>query len=182
MRDRLCRGLLAFAATAIVSAVGPDASAALKLNKGEHICFIGNNLADRMQHDGYTEAYLQAAFPAHALVIRNLGFCGDRVDHRPRAHKAFGDAHHHLSHSKADVIFAFFGYNESFDNKPDDFKKKLTKFLDDAADRKYNGKSAPRVVLFSPIAHENLNHPSLPTGQANNKRLAAYTKAMEAAA
>ena len=41
-----------------------------------------------------------------------------------------------------------------------------------------NGKSAPRIVLFSPIAHENLDDPNLDDGRENNKRLKLYTTAM----
>ena len=37
---------------------------------------------------------------------------------------------------------------------------------------------APRVVLFSPIAHEDLQNPDLPDGKENNQRLAMYSKAM----
>ncbi len=44
---------------------------------------------------------------------------------------------------------------------------------------KPNGKDFPRIVLFSPIAHENLEDPNLPDGKANNRRLALYTAAMQ---
>src|SRR5438067_3571006 len=54
-------------------------SPGLKLEKGDHIVLIGNTLADRMQHDGWLETVLQARFPKHELVIRNLGFSGDEV-------------------------------------------------------------------------------------------------------
>ena len=61
--------------------LAPTASAAdpFKLEKGDHICIIGNALAERMQHDGWLEAYLHARFPHHNLTIRNLGFSGDEV-------------------------------------------------------------------------------------------------------
>ena len=39
-----------------------------------------------------------------------------------------------------------------------------------------------RIVLFSPIAFENLNNPNLPTGEAHNQRLAAYASAAAQAA
>ena len=38
--------------------------------------------------------------------------------------------------------------------------------------------SEPRLVLFSPIAHEDLHDRNLPDGSANNKRLEMYTAAM----
>jgi hypothetical protein len=56
---------------------------------------------------------------------------------------------------KPDVVFAFFGYNESFENKPADFKKQLIEFVKKTRGTKPNGKSFPRIVLFSPIAHED---------------------------
>ncbi len=119
------------------------------LEKGDSIAIIGNALADRLQHDGWMETRLQAALPDHQLVFRNLGFTGDQVHHRPRAHKEFGDPDKHLGHVKASVIFAFFGYNESFDNKPEDFKKNLVKWIDETHGKNYSGKGAPRIVLFA---------------------------------
>src|SRR5262249_50249437 len=41
-----------------------------------------------------------------------------------------------------------------------------------------NGKSAPCLVLFSPIAHENLHDRNLPDGSEDNTRLELYTAAM----
>ena len=80
------------------------------LQEGDHIVIIGNALADRMQHDGWLEATLQAELPELELVIRNHGFTGDRIDHRPRS-RGFATTDEHLTLSKADVIFAMFGYN-----------------------------------------------------------------------
>ena len=37
---------------------------AIEIKPGDHIAIIGNTLADRMQHDGWLETYLQAAFPS----------------------------------------------------------------------------------------------------------------------
>ena len=45
--------------------------------------------------------------------------------------------------------------------------------------QRYNGTSAPTLIVFSPIAHENLKSPHLPDGSANNKNLRLYTAAME---
>ncbi len=58
------------------------------------------------------------------------------------------------------------------------FKKDLAAWLTHTLAKKYNGKTAPRIVLFSPIAHEDLGNPHLPDGKENNGRLALYTKAM----
>src|SRR6266478_9025820 len=57
----------------------PVHAAGLELKPGDHICIIGNSLAERMQHDGWLETLLYARFPKHNLVIRNLGYPGDEV-------------------------------------------------------------------------------------------------------
>ena len=54
------------------------------LDAGEHICLIGNQLAERMQYQGWLDTLLHARFPQHDLVIRNLGFSGDEVANRLR--------------------------------------------------------------------------------------------------
>src|SRR5690606_9218410 len=117
-------------------------------------------------------------YPDKNLVFRNLGYSGDQVHYRPRAHKGFGDSDSHLRDIKANVIFSFFGYNESYENKPDEFKKELSAWIDHVREQKYDSVSTPRIVMFSPIAHENLETSNLPDGSENNVRLAAYTKAM----
>ena len=165
--------LLGLAAAAVLAATTGQA---LELNKGDRVVLIGNALAERMQHHGWLESYAQAAMPDKELVFRNHGFGGDKVNNRPR-NNGFPSADAYLDISKADVILAFWGYNESFDNSPDAYRADLGKWLDETKGNKYNGKSAPRVVLFSPIAHENLEQANLPDGSANNERLAKYTEA-----
>ncbi len=166
------------------------------LQPNDHISIIGNTLAERMQYDGWLETMLQARFPKHQLVLRNLGFSGDEVGTRLRS-KNFGTPDEWLSglakpiggyednrfagtETKADVVFAFFGYNESYAGQAglEAFKKELAGWITHTLAQKYNGRSAPRVVLFSPIAHEDLGTPDLPDGKENNQRLALYTKAM----
>ena len=110
-----------------------------------------------------------------------MGGFTDRPDFNQRLRSAdFGSSDDWLTRTKADVIFAFFGYNESFAGKAglEPFKKDLEAFIKHTLGQKYNGKSAPRLVLFSPIAHENLHDRNLPDGEENNKRLELYTAAM----
>lgn len=150
-----------------------------KFQKGDHICYLGNTLADRMQHHGWLETLLQSRFPDKELAFRDLGFAADELTTRPRSQN-FGSPDKHLTHSKADVVFAFFGYNESFNGEEGlpMFRKQLAEFVDQILGQKYNGKSAPRLVLFSPIAHENLGDPNYPDGKENNARLKIYTQAI----
>ncbi|RMG40332.1 MAG: dehydrogenase, partial [Planctomycetota bacterium] len=179
---RIGTGRLVTALVVVATAVVGSAAAgtpALELKPGDHICFIGNTLADRMQHHGWLETMLQARFPQHRLVIRNLGFSADEITVRPRSMN-FGTPDEHLTRCKADVIFAFFGYNESFGGAAGlpKFRKDLEEFIDHTLGQKYNGHSPPRLVIFSPIAHEDLKNRLLPDGRENNARLELYTRAM----
>ncbi|MFL2910860.1 MAG: hypothetical protein EVA72_08225 [Limisphaerales bacterium] len=161
---------------AIILGLGAGSSIqALDFNEGEHVVFIGNALAERMQHHGWLESYIQGTMAEKELVFRNHGFGGDKVNNRPR-NNGFPSADAYLEISKADVILAFWGYNESFDNSPDAYMADLAKWVDETKEKKYNGKSAPRIVLLSPISHENLGKANLPDGAANNERLSKYTE------
>ncbi len=70
----------------------------LELRKGDHICIIGNTLADRMQHDGWLETYIHSRFPKLDLTFRNLGFSGDELTLRMRS-QSFGTPDQWLSGS-----------------------------------------------------------------------------------
>ena len=187
----------------------------LDLQPGDHICIIGNTLAERMQHAGWLETLIHAHYPKHELVFRNLGYSGDEIDgwqdfhHRMRS-RDFGsqdewlagsapipqpaklgprdqgkvrDNRLELTNTKADVIFAFYGYNESWagDKGLPKFQENVAAFIDHTLSQKYNGKSAPKLVLFSPIAVEYLgdaNLPSLEQVAETNHRIKRYADAM----
>ncbi|MFM8893144.1 MAG: PVC-type heme-binding CxxCH protein, partial [Planctomycetia bacterium] len=59
------------------------------------------------------------------------------------------------------------------------FKATVAAFLDHTLSQKYNGVAEPRLVMFSPIAHEDLGRPHWPDGAAHNANLAIYTAALE---
>ncbi len=176
---------LILASLIFISAAWPLAAAEpqLELQQGEHITIIGNTLAERMQHDGWLEVYIQQRFPQKELVFRNLAFSGDELDKRPRSDN-FGAPNLWLTKTQTDVVFAFFGYNEAFAGEAglESFRSRLSSFIEQTLAEKYNGKSAPRLVLFSPIAHEDLKDPHLPDGKERNVVLEKYTAAMEAVA
>ena len=203
-----------FLAFAVIAA-GVASAQDLELKKGDHICIIGNTLAERMQHDGWLETLIHSRFASHELVFRNLGYSGDEIDgyknpnHRMRS-MSFGSQDEWLSgvapcpqpqklsprdegkvrenrfeltNTRADVVFAFYGYNESWagDAGLPAFRKNVEEFIKHTLAQKYNGASAPRLVLFSPIAHEYIDSPNLPSKAdiaASNARLKAYSSAM----
>src|SRR5262245_5376697 len=176
----------------------------LEIKKGDHICLVGNTVAERMQYFGGLESRLVSRFVNEDLVCLKLGYSGDEIRLRlrsrdfgtpdewlaasgpiPQPAKLNPDApvrqnRFELTNTKADVIFAFFGYNESFAGEAGlpKFKQDLAEWIKHTREQKYNTQSAPRLVLFSPIAHEDLENPNLPDGQTNNQRLKLYTAAM----
>ena len=152
-------------------------------HRDDVVAKIGNALPDRMQHEGWLETALQSQLGGLNVRFRNMGFSGDLVDRAPRQ-KGCMSRDDYLSHVKADVIFAFFGYNESFDGpaKADAYRKGLVKLVQHLRARQPNGTSFPRFVLFSPIAFEETGDPNLPDGSEHNPRLAAYAEATRLAA
>jgi type 1 glutamine amidotransferase len=149
--------------------------------KGDVVAILGNGLPERMQHDGWMETVLQSQLPDQQVRFRNMTTSGDRPNSYPRSPGQISMATY-LQHVKADVVFGFFGYNESYENKPEEYKAQLLEFVKKTRGTKPNGKSFPRIVLFSPIAHEDTRNPNVPDGKAHNVQLEAYTKATEAAA
>ncbi len=173
--------------------------------KGERIVFIGNGLAERDMYYSRLETELHLRFPNQELFVRNMGRPGDTPGFRPHASRnsqwAFPGAEkfrpenkiHNgegffptpdqwLTHLKADTIVAFFGYNESFDGagRVANYEAELEAFVKHTLSKAYNGKAAPRLVLVSPIAYENLSTKrDLPNGEKENATLALYTAAME---
>lgn len=151
----------------------------LAFKQGDRIAIIGNTLADRMQHDAWLETFIHALHPDLDLVFRNLGYPGDELKIRSREDN-FGTPDQWLMKTEADVVFCFFGYNESLRAEAglEQFRSELAELIDSMRGQKYNGQSAPTLVFFSPLAHENHNSPHLPDGEQNNKNLSLYTDAM----
>ncbi|MEO6245955.1 MAG: hypothetical protein ABIQ12_11040, partial [Opitutaceae bacterium] len=85
----------------------------LALRRGDRVVLIGNTLFERGDDFPHFEAMLQAANPQLELTVRTLAWSADEIDLMPRP-KNFGDLQQHLNAQKADVIFAAFGFNESF--------------------------------------------------------------------
>jgi plastocyanin len=149
----------------------------LTLAKGTRIAFIGNTLLDRAQHFGHFEAALQQAHPKAALTVRNLTWAADQLGTEPRPAN-FADVEQHLTIAKADVIFAAYGFNESFAGESGlpEFRQKLTTYVAGLKAKAFNGEGGPRIVLVSPIANENVK--GVAAADRNNKNIAAYTKVM----
>ncbi|MEA3209309.1 MAG: hypothetical protein QOE70_2366 [Chthoniobacter sp.] len=182
----------------------PPVTLPIQPQPGETIVLLGNVLGERDQYYGHFETTLYQRFPAARLTVRNMCFPGDTPTFRPRAGHPdpwafagaakfhpelqihFGKGHEPrpdewLYLEKADTIIAFFGFNESFDGleRLDNFKAELGAFVDHTLSVAYNGKSAPRLILVTPIAFEDRSADyDLPKGVEENQRLAAYAQAV----
>ena len=179
---------------------------ALKIKKGAHIILIGNNLGSRMMNYGHFETEMHLRYPDSLLYIRNMCDGGNTPGFRPHASRnspwAFPGAEKFqtelanysdsqgffetedqwLTRLKADIIIAFFGYNESFNGQKglENYKAELDAFIKHTLKQKYNGKTRPQLAIISPIAFEDLSKQSdLPNGKRENANLAMYSKAMK---
>ena len=173
--------------------------------KGERIVLIGNGLAERDVFYSRIETELALRYPEQDLFLRNMGRVGDTPGFRPHpsrasqwafpgAEKFHPDKLIHkgkgfyptpdqwLTHLQADTVVAFFGYNESFDGsgKVANFEAELDAWVQHSLSKAYNGKTAPRIVLVSPIAYENQSAKrDLPTGEKENTNLILYAGAIQ---
>ncbi len=180
----------------------------LKPGAGEHLVLIGNSLGERDVNFGHLETLLHQRFPGEKLTVRNQCNPADTAGFRPHPGRKsqwafpgadkfnpdltrhFGVGHYPypdewLTQAKADTIIAFFGYNESFAGigQIDRFKAELTAWIDHTQRLSYNGKGCPKIILATPIAFENRTDAyDLPTGEDQNKQLAAYAQAVLAVA
>jgi glucose/arabinose dehydrogenase/azurin len=150
-----------------------------ELKPGDHVAIIGSTMADRFQHSGWLETDLYTKYPDLNLVFRDLAVPADEVVLRIRPEN-FGSPDEWLTKVQADVIFAFFGFNESFQGKAglDKFKANLDSFLKTTLAKNYSGKGNARIVLFSPIANERQQDPNFPDPTANNANIRIYAEAM----
>ncbi|RBP46494.1 putative membrane-bound dehydrogenase-like protein [Roseimicrobium gellanilyticum] len=157
-----------------------QAPVSLELKKGDHIAIVGSLLADRQQHSGWLETLIHAENKDKDLVIRNLAVAADEVNTWHRS-EDFGTRDQWLLKVGADVVFAFYGFNESFKGYEgiEEFKKNLDAFLKELKTKNYGGEGAPRVVLFSPTAAEKQSNPDIAKPEENNTNLQNYASAMK---
>lgn len=183
-----------------------EPSLELPVKLGDRIVLIGNNLCSRMMNFGHFETEMHLRYPTQKLFIRNMCDGGNTPGFRPHSGRYspwafngaekfhdelanFSNSQGHfetpdqwLTRLETDVILAFFGYNESFAGAAGlkNFEGELEAFINHTTAQTYNGQSAPRLVLISPIAFQDLSATyDLPNGQQENEHLAMYADAMQ---
>ena len=161
----------------------PDSKEQFAFRQNDVVAIYGNGLADRMQHDPWVETVLQFHAKDLNVSFRNMSYSGDVANKRPRS-KGFTNDAEYLQHVGPDVVFSFYGYNESHAGPKgaDAYQAELEKLVGKyTALRAEKGKEL-RFVLFSPIAYQNFGDRNLPEGTKLNQNLAAYTEATRKAA
>ena len=178
----------------------------IDIPNGAHISLIGGNLGSRMMNYGHFETEMYVRYPEKSLIIRNMCDGGDTPGFRPHASRnlpwAFpgaekfqsefakkSDSEGHfdspdqwLTNLKTDIIIAFFGFSESFDGKEnlENYKNELNAFIQHTLSQKYNGVSAPQLVIVSPTAYQDVTHlMDVPKGDSQNENIWLYTQAMK---
>lgn len=167
----LLRSLAAFSLAATASA--------LDLQKGDRICVIGNTFGERLQFSGHFETLLHARHAEKEIVLRNLSWSADTLTLRPRPQDC-PTPDQYLTKYKANVILACFGLNESFETPLPQFRKDLETWIDHTLAQKYDGTAFPRLVMISPVAHEQIDRPGMPSAAAHNQTLEKYVAEMAA--
>jgi len=172
--------LLALVCAAGIASASPPPEKAppLELKQGDRVVFIGNTFAERLALFSHFETLVTALYPEHELSFRNMGWSADTLSLQPRPLN-FGDMDSHLEKQKADVIIACYGMNEAFEGRAGlaRFEQDWEDFLQGMSEARFNGESAPRIAIISPIAHEALGG-KLPGPAAHNKNLRLYTETM----
>lgn len=150
----------------------------LELQPGDRIAIIGNTFADNMRRYGYLETLLRSRYPEYDLVVRNMGWSGDTITVQPRPLN-FGTTEDHLRKQRIGVIIAFFGMVESFDGEKGlaSFESAFRRYLERLKSTSFDGSSPPRILVVSPIYHEDLGRP-LPDPAEHNASLERYTEVM----
>ena len=155
-----------------------NTSLPLQLESGDRIVLIGNSLLEGNADFGHLEAMIQQAHPAHHVTVRHLAWQADEVGVQPRPAN-FADTLQHLTHEQADVILVAYGFNESFAGEQGvaAFQQQLDSYVNTLRSSVFNGESAPRVILLSPIANENIY--SIDAADRNNGNINAYATAIQ---
>lgn len=150
----------------------------VEFREGDRVIFLGNTFAERLRNAGYFETLLLTRMPDKKLTFRNLGWSADEITLQPRP-MDFGEYAQHLTEQGADVIFLFYGSNESFAGEAGlaDFQANVGKFIDGLLSKQFNGESPSRLVLVSPIPQEQVG--PLPDPKARNAQIATYVFAMK---
>ncbi len=160
-----------------IFSIALNTASALQLEMGDRVCIVGNTFAERLQFSGYFETLLHARHADREIAVRNLAWSADTLTLKPRPLDC-PTQDQFLTQYKASVILACYGLNESYETPLPRFRKDLEAFIDHTLSQKYNAVNTPRLVIISPVAHEQMDAPGLPDARKRNAILGEYVLAM----
>ena len=167
--------ILTFIAVLWIGRAGGEQVAVI--DSKDRVAIVGNTFADQMRRYGYVEAALRQVAPG--IAVRNLGWAGDTVSVRARPTN-FEREDESLARHRTDLILLCFGLGEALEGEDivPAFVNDLAALIAHYRSQNYNGQSAPRIVLISPIATVDLG-PRTPHHVRLRSALKAITGAMK---
>jgi lysophospholipase L1-like esterase len=170
--------LLSFAlALGAAGAAAQSSKKPFELADGDRVVFVGNTFFERDLRFNHLETALTSRWPARQVTFRNLGWDGDTVWGDARAEfgspaDGFNSLSKHVADLKPTVLVVAYGMSESYGGPGgvEPFTQQLDKMLDMLS------RTQARIVLLSPIRHEDLGAP-LPDPAAHNADLRLYVDA-----
>ncbi|MBB75736.1 MAG: hypothetical protein CMJ75_14620 [Planctomycetaceae bacterium] len=156
----------------------PISRPAVSFRDGERIVWLGASFVERMQLNGYLEAWLTASFPDRDILFRNLGWSGDTVYGAARAlfgkpTDGFARLIRDVKRARPTTLVVVYGGNEAYAGKSgvDLFSTGLESLLDALDSIK------TKIVLVAPHCRATLP-PPLPDPTRYNRDLVLYRNAM----
>jgi hypothetical protein len=168
----------------------------VEIRAGERIAFVGNDFFDRELGKGYIETQVASRFYDKGVTFRNLGYGGDTVwcqarnlcsgwDQFGPPDQGFKRLQKLVEEFSPTVVFVAYGMSESFEGPGglEHFTRGLNRLLDmlsrsDKSESTTQAVGKVRIVLVSPIRHEDLGAP-LPDPSEHNRNLRLYVEAMQ---
>ena len=150
-----------------------------ELRDGDRVVLLGGTFIERAQRYGWLETALQARFPNRKFTVRNLAWSADTIWADSRGifstpEVGYAQMIEQVRELRPTVIILNYGANEAFEG-PAGLAKFIAGYEQLLSDLAPTGASK---VLLSPHMLLKLA-PPLPGPAAQNKRLAAYTRAIE---
>lgn len=173
------RVLIAVAVVALLNGRLDAGDTGFSLKTGDRIVLLGGGFIEQERQHGRLETLLVSRYPGADIVFRNLGWGGDTVRGGARTGgyqnpEGLARLLKEVQDLKPTVLFLGYGMNESFDGPRGlagfiaDYEQLLTKLAPLHA----------RIVLLSPVYHEDLGRP-LPDPAEHNRNLEEYTAALK---
>ena len=178
---RPCPSLVLFLILTCVSSQAADPRG-FELREGDRVAFVGDTLLEREGTQGWIEHAMTAAFPDRNITFRNLAWSADVPTGQSRASFDWTRGEQHwftnllgqIAAVKPTVVVLGYGMAASFAGHSgvEPFAQQMERLV--AGIVRMNSNAPARLVVLSPIRHEDLGEP-LPDPAPHNLDLQKYT-------